>query len=711
MASDESPMTNAAGSARKARIVLADEPDFRLGSLFVRPARREVVGPDGSDTLEPRVMQVLVALVRAAGAPVSREALIDSCWDGRTVGADAIERCVSRLRRLADGAAGGAFAIETLPRVGFRLTRETPDLAVVTTGMSASSAGLRSPRTRWAVALGAAAVAAIVVSVALLGAARRGGAWRVEQAQMLVETPGLAAGPALSPGGAMIAYTAHTADGGPRRIFLRNLQPVAEPLRVSDGPGYDVAPAWSPGGDRLAYVRTRDGEPCEILTRPVPAGPEVSVGRCALDQDTTVAWTGKGDSLLFVDREKAFGPERIVRLDLASGTRRFVTDPPLGIIGDWTPTVSPDGRRLAFKRATGGLLSVVVRDLSSGAERRIAGPDVGMTGLTWSADGRALLVALQRPGDGAVWAYPLDGAAPARLDLGPLVVGSLATAPPDRLAFEVLRPRFQLAWAAAAGQGDADIQSAAGHAEDFDIASDGSLAAIAFLGGAHHILVRRPGQPWRVLPDFGATVICGVRWSPDARSLAFTAILPGGAGLFVTSGDGDRPRRVLAAPMDDTDAPAWTDGGRSLVLPILDAGKGWRLWRTDLAAATPATPITGYGWCAVRAAGGFLYAARNDRAGVWRLGGTPVNVARGHGADRCYDWTASADRVAYRDGRIPGHPRIAVESVGGRRLIDAPGLMAPFDGSTLAFDPRSGALAYLAQTDTGGIALARVARE
>src|SRR4051794_11189522 len=67
-------------------IQLARERPFRLGAVEVRPATREVVGPDGREVLEPRVMQVLVALARAGGETVTREDLTESCWEGRIVG-------------------------------------------------------------------------------------------------------------------------------------------------------------------------------------------------------------------------------------------------------------------------------------------------------------------------------------------------------------------------------------------------------------------------------------------------------------------------------------------------------------------------------------------------------------------------------------------------------------------------------------------------
>ena len=100
-------------------IDLALEAPFRLGAAEVRPATREVVQGDRRDVLEPRVMQVLVALAGRPGEVVSRNELIERCWGGRIVGDDAINRCIGQLRRLAQ--ALGDIQVETIPRIGYRL--------------------------------------------------------------------------------------------------------------------------------------------------------------------------------------------------------------------------------------------------------------------------------------------------------------------------------------------------------------------------------------------------------------------------------------------------------------------------------------------------------------------------------------------------------------------------------------------------------------
>jgi DNA-binding winged helix-turn-helix (wHTH) protein len=148
-------------ASSSAPIRLAREPDFRLGALTVRPSLCEVQAKGGRQRLQPRVMQVLVALARAEGRVVSRDALIETCWGGRIVGEDAINRCIGRLRRLADTCEDG-FSIETVARVGYRLNAVKSGASSAVTRPSANALNLGGAfaLVAAALAIGAGAVLA-----------------------------------------------------------------------------------------------------------------------------------------------------------------------------------------------------------------------------------------------------------------------------------------------------------------------------------------------------------------------------------------------------------------------------------------------------------------------------------------------------------------------------------------------------------------------
>jgi DNA-binding winged helix-turn-helix (wHTH) protein len=98
---------------------LAAEPDFTLGVLFCRPSLLTVTAGARTETLEPRVMQVLVTLARLRGEVVSRDQLVELCWEGRVVSDSALHRCTLRLRKISETL--GGFTLETIRRVGYRL--------------------------------------------------------------------------------------------------------------------------------------------------------------------------------------------------------------------------------------------------------------------------------------------------------------------------------------------------------------------------------------------------------------------------------------------------------------------------------------------------------------------------------------------------------------------------------------------------------------
>lgn len=125
---------------------LARRPDLVLGAATVSPSTRLVRGPGGEATLEPRAMQVLVALSDAAGSVVTRDDIFSRCWGAAVVGDDSLNRTIADIRRVARSVAADSFAVETVPRTGYRL--------VINEG--APGARESGTRRRWLLGLGGA---------------------------------------------------------------------------------------------------------------------------------------------------------------------------------------------------------------------------------------------------------------------------------------------------------------------------------------------------------------------------------------------------------------------------------------------------------------------------------------------------------------------------------------------------------------------------
>ena len=96
---------------------------FSLDDLTVFPSRCAVVGPNGEQRLEPKVMSVLLRLAEQPLEVVSRRELLDSVWADMVVGDQVLTRTISELRK----GLTQAKLIQTIPKTGYRLTcRPTP---------------------------------------------------------------------------------------------------------------------------------------------------------------------------------------------------------------------------------------------------------------------------------------------------------------------------------------------------------------------------------------------------------------------------------------------------------------------------------------------------------------------------------------------------------------------------------------------------------
>jgi DNA-binding winged helix-turn-helix (wHTH) protein/tetratricopeptide (TPR) repeat protein len=142
------------------RVSLGQTARFDLGAMQVMPARRQIRVGDQIRTLEPRVMQVLVALAETRPDVVSRDQLALACWGGLNIGDDAINRCIVALRRLAREFEPAPFAIETVPRVGYSLHETGPRRS------THSADNGENVRGRWLI-LSAAAVACALLVIGL----------------------------------------------------------------------------------------------------------------------------------------------------------------------------------------------------------------------------------------------------------------------------------------------------------------------------------------------------------------------------------------------------------------------------------------------------------------------------------------------------------------------------------------------------------------
>lgn len=652
---------------RSKEIDLASERPFEAGGTQVRPAALEIEHEATVVSLEPRVMKVLVALHRARGAPLSRDALIDQCWGGRIVTESALNRCVSQLRKALNGDA--AIALETIPKVGYRLK------------VGAAAANDEEPalsRTDNAVTLKAAILLAAVAATALAGALlvmvlRPAPSWTAVDYRPLTTAQEIESFPALSPDGSQIVYTMQARPGAGEDLYLR---PVAggAPMRLTSDPANDYGAAWSPQGDRIAFVRQDGHEPCSIIVTPIPGGPERAVARCETADYTRLTWIDER-TLAISDHPAPEELRRIRAIDIETGAVRDLTTPTPGTFGDNDPQASPDGRYLVFRRSImHGADDLYLLDLGSGEERPLTTDGWKAPGYVWSADSRHVFFSSNRDGGFGLWTVDVEHAGPPRrvsLGLGAFTFTRMSMDRNNRLAVEATRGRTNLAAMTPEGVISAITD---GTGEDWgpEMAADGAVAFVSMRSGLPELWVTGPdGWPNRIT-DLGASYITRSAWSNDGESIAFTAVRGRRAEVYVVARDGAHLRALTNDGADKID-PVFSPSDDSVFYIEHTAG-GWRLMQVGLeAGAEPQAAPEGEGLRALRAGPDErLFGVRAGSETIEPLDGGPAPDVVLEANDQ---WTVGGDGIFVMRGRYTSAPSLWLYPWEGaeRKLSDLPG--------------------------------------
>jgi TolB protein len=195
---------------------------------------------------------------------------------------------------------------------------------------------------------------------------------------------------------------------GREQLFRMDLDGRSE-VQITRAAADHEDPAWSPDGSRIAFIRIEGGGKRVYIARPDGSGAEPVTP----PQQHAIhpAWTADGKAILYCTdddlRPPAKNASEIYAIDLA--TRRVATLISGGV--NTFPVMSPDGRRIAFRRILGEMNSEVFVAGADGSQPRNLTSHPAFDGWpAWSPDGKTIAFASNRNANYQIFLMDPDGA-------------------------------------------------------------------------------------------------------------------------------------------------------------------------------------------------------------------------------------------------------------------------------------------------------------
>ena len=432
------------------------------------------------------------------------------------------------------------------------------------------------------------ALAIVLVGAVAVSTKLRPGAdpeFRNLRIQPLTSQPGWEADPAFSPDGKSIAYTWNSHSESPQ-IYVKRLD-GGEAIRLTDIQTGEIGPlAWSPDGRQIAFKTQVPGLGGAIHKISAEGGPASTILELKNANTTSsIDWSPDGEKLVFSDEPPGSSQLALYVFNLRTGEKVKLTSPPAGIWGDWSPTFSPDGKTIAFKRVTGFWLDeIYLIPTAGGAARQMTSVKAGIWGHAWTANGDSLIVSCQRGSTIlGIWRFPrADPSRPERIQQGAGDLIMPATArKANRIAW-VSRVWDTNIYRASISGSEPPVKLIASTQRDQNpaVAADGRIAFVSDRSGSREIWIAdADGGNQIKLTDFGGPPIDHLAWSPDGRRLAFDTRLDGRAGVLTIECPPEarhcgKPQMLIPG----VSAPSWSADGTAIFYSSNATGSQ-QVWR------------------------------------------------------------------------------------------------------------------------------------
>jgi Tol biopolymer transport system component len=484
----------------------------------------------------------------------------------------------------------------------------------------------------------------------------------------LTTYPGIERHPAFSPDGKQVAFSWNGPQQNNYDLYVKFLD-GGEPTRLTTHPGVDGWPMWSPDGHFIAFARWVLGGPTgEVLIIPALGGAERKVSEFPIPFKPSEYWPGgcwtpDGRSIVLPTAGESLGLLSLQTLEV-----KRLWGPEKIAARDCCPAISPDGRNLAFLRASrGASYNLYVQPLGTdygpiGQPIQLTAEAGGVLNPMWTGNGKEVLYITSREGERSLWRIPYDRSRSASQieSLGQIGYYWAISPRGNQLAYSNnqtdrdiwrinLTEKKDVSRIVSSSVGDINPQ----------FSPDGKR--IAFVSG------REKG--WRLwvagsdgthpvdLAPIAESRPGPARWSPDGKEVVFECQDESNADICAVQSNGGTVRRLTRNPARDS-LPSWSRDGKWIYITSNRSGT-FQIWKVPSdGTEVGAIQLTrGGGFASVESADGrTVYFARTQlSSSIWRVaagGGEEIRVGS-FSVFQCYTFALSNEGIYYTSSDTP----------------------------------------------------------
>ncbi|MFN7931424.1 MAG: winged helix-turn-helix domain-containing protein [Blastocatellia bacterium] len=702
---------------------------YEFGPFRVEPQERVLTRAGEPVSLTPKAFETLLVLVERHGHIVEKEELFKRVWPDSYIEDSTLAKNIWTLRKVFGGEENEQSYIETIPKRGYRFVAPVKEIVVTEPVAVLPSPALEpqanvAPSQPLPAPVIPEAVPAPVIDTPRLAAPQWWRSWPILslvslamislmglaiwwlafrrpsempasnlRAVPLTTFPGRETQAAFSPDDSQIAFVWTGPQGDNTDIYVKLVEGET-PLRLTTDPASDMNPIWSPDKKSIYFLRQAAGSSAYYQVSPL-GGAERKLtdvwGYRLPFSGNSPYLSPDGKYLAISDKKSTDEPLSLFLFSPETGENRQLTTPPQGTVGDYYPAFSPDGKWLAFARATSLATSdLYLLPLPNGEPRRLTRDNLTVQGVTWTADSREVVFASQRGGSiRYLWRIAATGGTPERLtEIGQDVVSPAISHQGNRLAYTkalddlniwhselpanrknnaLLKPPVKLI-------GSSLPDSAP------DYAPDGQKIVFSSnrSGGYGLWICESDGTRPRLLLDRGPYLTGTPRWSPDGRWIAFDSRsndseTTSNPDIYLISAEGGQPQRITHDPAEDV-APSWSRDGRWLYFGSTRSGS-MQIWKAPMTGGEAKQVTREGGFEGFESADGqtFYYAKGRGIPGIWQVpvgGGEERLVVDQYQAGLWRYWRVAEQGLYFATAATPTEPSLKFFSFAAQQVSE-----------------------------------------